>query len=302
MGLMGTLAKVAMGYAAARGVDHLSKNGGLGGLLGGAQVPSGEARAPQDTTAEAMGQMPGMEQVRGMMGQMQEQGAQGMGNMQEMMSRMMGSMGGAGGAAGGAGGAAGGAGGMDLQGMLGGLMGGGGQTDSGQTDSGEAGGGLLSGAGGAGLAGLLAMAGGAAAASGQGVGGLLDQFKTAETAPEAEEAAGLMLRAMIQAAKADGDIDAAEKSKILETIGDDADAADIAFVQEQLSAPVDIDGLAAATPDAQKMQVYSMSLMSIRVDSQAEAAYLDTLAGALGLDQQTVNMLHMQMGVQPLYS
>lgn len=287
MGLMGTLAKVAMGYAAARGVDHLSKNGGLGGLLGGAQVPSGEAQAPQNDAAAAMGQMPGMDQLQGMMGQMQEQGAAGMGNMQEMMGKMMGALGGG----------AGGAGGMDLQGMLGGLMGG-----QQQQEGGEAGGGLLSGAGGAGLAGLLAMAGGAAAASGQGVGGLLDQFNTADAAPEAEEAAGLMLRAMIQAAKADGDIDAAEKAKILETIGEDADAADIAFVQEQLAAPIDIEGLAAATPEAQKMQVYSMSLMAIRVDTQAEAAYLDQLAGALGLDQQTVNMLHMQMGVQPLYS
>ena len=286
MGLMGTLAKVAMGYAAARGVDHLSKNGGLGGLLGGAQVPSGEAEAPQSDAAAAMGQMPGMDQVQGMMGQMQEQGAVGMRNMQEMMGQMMGALGGG----------AGGAGGMDLQSMLGGLMGGGQQQEGGE------GGGLLSGAGGAGLAGLLAMAGGAAAASGQGVGGLLDQFNTAETAPEAEEAAGLMLRAMIQAAKADGDIDEAEKAKILETIGEDADADDIAFVQQQLAAPVDVQALADATPEAQKMQVYSMSLMSIRVDTQAEAAYLDQLAGALGLDQQVVNMLHMQMGVQPLYT
>lgn len=284
MGLMGTLAKVAMGYAAARGVDHLGRNGGLGGLLGGAQVVSDEAEAPQNATAEAMTQMPGMDQVRGMMGQMQEQGAQGMGNMHEMMSKMMGGMGG-------------GAGGMDLQGMLGGMMGGGQQQEGGET-----GGGLLSGAGGAGLAGLLAMAGGAAAASGQGVSGLLDQFDADEAAPEAEEAAALMLRAMIQAAKADGDIDEAEKAKILETMGEDADAEDIAFVQAQLAAPVDIDALAAATPDVQKMQVYSMSLMSIRVDTQAEATYLDKLAGALGLDQQTVNMLHMQMGVQPLYS
>ena len=286
MGLMGTLAKVAMGYAAARGVDHLSKNGGLGGLLGGAQVSSGEAEAPQNEAASAMGQMPGMDQLQGMMGQMQEQGAAGMGSMQEMMGQMMGALGGG----------AGGAGGMDLQSMLGGLMGGGQQQEGGE------GGGLLSGAGGAGLAGLLAMAGGAAAASGQGVGGLLDQFNTAETAPEAEEAAGLMLRAMIQAAKADGDIDEAEKAKILETIGEDADADDIAFVQQQLAAPVDVQALADATPEAQKMQVYSMSLMSIRVDTQAEAAYLDQLAGALGLDQQVVNMLHMQMGVQPLYT
>lgn len=274
MGMMSTLAKVALGYAAARGVDHLSKNQGLGGMLGGAQVSSGEARAGQNAAAEAMGQMPGMDQLRGMMGQMQDAGAQGMGNMKDMIEKMTG-----------------GAGGFDLSSLLGG-------TASGDENKG----GLLSGAGGAGLAGLLAMVGGAAAASGKGVGAVLDQFKDAPASEEAENAAGLMLRAMIQAAKADGKIDADEQAKILETVGEDADPADIDFINKQLRAKVDIEGLAADTPDAQKMQVYSMSLMPIRVDTQAEAAYLDKLAAALGLDQQTVNMLHMQMGVQPLYA
>lgn len=280
MGLMGTLAKVALGYAAARGVDHMSKNQGLGGLLGGAQVPSDQARASQNPTAEAMGQMPGMEQMRGMMAQMRESGAQSMGQAQDMFSKMMGAGGGAG---------------MNLQEMMGNLMGGG--------QSSEAkGGGLLSGAGGAGLAGLLSMAGGAAAAQGKGVGTLLDQVSGTPGAPEAEEAAGLMLRAMIQAAKSDGGIDAEEKQKILETVGEDADEESLAFVKKQLAAKVDPKALARDTPDAQKMQVYSMSLMSIRVDTEAEAKYLDELASELGLDQQTVNMLHLQMGVQPLYA
>ena len=131
---------------------------------------------------------------------------------------------------------------------------------------------------------------------------MLDQVSDTPGAPEAEAAAGLMLRAMIQAAKSDGGIDAAEKKKILETVGEDADAESLAFVKKQLSAEVDPEALARDTPDAQKMQVYSMSLMPIRVDTEAEAQYLDTLASELGLDQQTVNMLHLQMGVQPLYA
>ncbi|WP_425039371.1 DUF533 domain-containing protein [Primorskyibacter sp. S187A] len=276
MGMLGTLAKVAIGYAAARGVQHVSQNGGLGGLLGGASVPSGQAEAGQNPAMAGLQGMPGMEQLQSMM-----QG--GGGNLQEMLGGLMG----------GAGGGAGG-----LQDMLGSLMGGG----SAQQGDGGAGG-LLSGAGGgAGLAGILAMAGSAAAASGGGLGGLFDAMNTKETAPQAEEAAGLMLRAMIQAAKADGDIDAQEQEKILGLLGDDADAEDMAFVRAQLAAPVDIAGLANDTPAPQRMQVYSMSLMAIRLDTQAEAAYLDQLAGAMGLDQQTVNALHTQMGVQPLYS
>ena len=145
------------------------------------------------------------------------------------------------------------------------------------------------------------MLGGAAAATGQGAAQMADAMSPKETAPEMEDTAALLLRAMIQAAKSDGGIDAAEQAKILETVGE-ADEEDMDFIRAELAAPVDIEGLAAQTPDAQKVQVYAMSLMTIRVDSEAEARYLDQLAAALGLDQQMVNMIHMQMGGQPLYS
>ena len=244
MGLMGTLAKVAIGYAAARGVDKLAGDKGLAGLM------SGEA-----------------------------------GNLQDIMGKLSSS-------------AQSGA--TDLQNMMAGLMGG----STLNVPQGDGGGGLMSSVpgGGTGIAGLLAAAGGMAAMGGKGVGGLLDQFNTKDTMPEAEATAGLMLRAMIQAAKADGAIDEMEQAKILETVGEDADADDIAFVKDQLTAPMDIEGLAADTPEAQKTQVYAMSLMSIRVDTPAEAQYLDQLSTALGLDNATVNRLHAQMGLQPLYS
>ncbi|MCR8547361.1 tellurite resistance TerB family protein [Salipiger sp. P9] len=261
MGLMGTLAKVAIGYAAARGVDKLSGGQGLGAMLGGgAQVPGSE----KGTDLQAQ------------MGQFLGGGA---GNpLQDMMEKMQ-------------------------QGGLGAMLGAAGLGGT-EGSSGDKGGLLsaLSGQGGAGLAGLLAMAGGAASMGGKGLGGMLDQVSATEAAPEAEAAAGLMLRAMIQAAKSDGGIDEAEKAKILETVGDDAAPEDIAFVKEQLAAPVDAAALAADTPEAQKAQVYAASLMTIRVDTPAEAQYLDALAKAMGLSELVVNQLHMQMGLQPLYS
>ncbi|MCH2165917.1 MAG: tellurite resistance TerB family protein [Marinovum sp.] len=302
MGLMGTLAKVAIGYAAARGVDQLSQNGGLGGLLGGAKISSGNARAHAGAAS-----LPGMDQLQKMMGGGSNTG----GNPLDTMMGMMGDAGGTGGLqdmmskltvgagtqpgmdmasmmqsfTGGAGGG--------MQEMMAKMMGGGSAEPQGD--------GLLSSGGGAGLASLLAMAGATASASGQGAGALLDAFNTKETAPQAEEAAELMLRAMIQAAKSDGGIDETEEAKIMDLVGEDADAEDIAFVRAQLAVPIDIAGLARATPDMQKTQVYSMSLMTIRVDTQAEANYLDELAEALGLNQGTINALHVQMGVQPLY-
>lgn len=260
MSLMGTLAKVAIGYAAARGVDHLSGGKGLGGLMGGAQVPGDNPMA----------------QIQAQLGQMMG-GAGGSNPLAGIMEKMQ-------------------SGGLDLSSMMGG--------GAGQT-SGDKGGLLsqLGGSGGAGLAGLLAAAGGMAAMGGKNMGGMLDQFaKSGAAAPQAEETAALMLRAMIQAAKCDGGIDEAERAKILDTVGDDADAEDIAFVQEQLAAPVDVGALAADTPAPLRTQVYSASLMAIRLDTQPEAEYLDALARAMDLDQPTVNALHMQMGVQPLYS
>ncbi|MBK0326771.1 tellurite resistance TerB family protein [Rhodobacteraceae bacterium F11138] len=280
MSLMGTLAKVAIGYAAARGVDSLTRGKGVGGMMGGAQLPPNEARAEQ---------APGMSNVNDMISQMT--GGAGLGSLQDLFQQLSGG--------------AGGLGampdmirkmaeqnGFDLSAFVGGA----------ETPS-ERKGGLLSAvpSGGGGLAGILAGLGGAAALGGKGAGAMLEQFNTAETAPQAEAAAGLMLRAMIQAAKADGEIDRAEQDKIMETVGEDADAEDIAFLRAQLAAPVDVEALAADTPQALKAQVYSMSLMSIRVDTKGEAHYLDSLARALGLNQQMVNALHVQMGVQPLY-
>ena len=259
MGLMGTLAKVAIGYAAARGVDKIAGSGGLSAMM------SGDAGNLQEMMGKLTEGAPGdlQSMLGGLMGQAQAGGA----NMQDMMSSMMG------------------------------------QTP-GQAQGGD-GGGLLGqlGGGGAGLAGMMAARDGlAAAGGGTAVGGLLDQLGAAGAVPqEQEDTAGLMLRAVIQSAKADGQIDEAERAKIMEMI-DGADPEDIAFVPAALEADVDPEALAADTPAAVRPQVYSMALMAIRVDTAGEAQYLDALARAMELDQATVNTLHAQMGGAPLYS
>ncbi|ETX30764.1 DUF533 domain-containing protein [Roseivivax isoporae] len=266
MGMMKTLAKVAIGYAAARGVDRMSGGKGLSGLFGGGAQIKGSH--PATRAGSQIG-----DAMRG-------GAAQASQPMQALLDKMRAS-------------------GFDLSAMMGGA----GMTPQG-TGAAQGHKGLLSSvpAGGTGVAGMLAAAGGAAAMGGKGVGALLDQFNTEETAPELEKSAGLMLRAMIQAAKADGKIDADEKAKILELVGDDATEDDIDFVKKTLEAPIDIEGLARDVPPAQRMPIYSASLMTIRVDTEAEAQYLDALAKALGLDEPTVNALHVQQGLQPLYS
>lgn len=114
--------------------------------------------------------------------------------------------------------------------------------------------------------------------------------------PPQNAAAGLMLRAMLQAAKCDGRIDEGEKRKILGALGD-ASPEDMAFVNRELSAPVDVQGLARQVPKGLENQVYAASVMGIDLDNQKEAEYLATLASALGMGARQANAIHAQLGV-----
>jgi len=114
-----------------------------------------------------------------------------------------------------------------------------------------------------------------------------------------EENAKLMIRAMIQAAKADGSVDEAEKAKILGHLSD-ASADELAFVKAELDAPIDVAGLARATGEAMKAQVYGAALGAVSVDNPAEADYLRQLSQALGLDKAARDAVHAAMGRPPL--
>jgi uncharacterized membrane protein YebE (DUF533 family) len=125
--------------------------------------------------------------------------------------------------------------------------------------------------------------------------------ETVEPTREQELAAALLLRAMVQAAMADGTMDPAEREKLTQHL-QDANAQERAYVSSLMGQPVDIAALAADVPDGMEEQVYLVSLMAIDLDSRAEAQYLHGLASALGLDQPTVNDIHNQAGVPALYA
>ena len=133
---------------------------------------------------------------------------------------------------------------------------------------------------------------------------LNDSFDTYGEAPKPTEAqedlARVMLRAMLQAAKADGRIDSKEKKRLLDHMGD-ASREDMDFIQAELDKPVDIQGLVGDTPRGSEAEVYLMSLMGIDLDSKREAEYLHTLATALGIDHATCNQIHDKLGVPRLY-
>jgi uncharacterized membrane protein YebE (DUF533 family) len=119
--------------------------------------------------------------------------------------------------------------------------------------------------------------------------------------PQQDAVAGLMLSAMLQAAKCDGRIDEGEKQKILGALGD-ASREEMAFVNRELSTPVDVQALAQQVPKGLENQIYAISVMGIDLDSQNEAEYLASLSTALGMGPREANAIHAKLGVPALFN
>ncbi len=272
MSMMGTLAKVAAGIAVAKVAGGMMKGNSRGtsqgnGLFGGQYSNSQNSSNPMDMIGSLLG------------GQSGSQAAGGLGGILESLSGASGSARSGGG----------------LNGMLGGFAQ---QMQGGASSSG-------------GLGGLLSGLAGAAAATGsqsnqQDFGSIFNQALSnkgqVETQPSADQeaVAGLMLVAMIQAAKSDGKVDKSEVEKFTKNLGE-IDEQEMAFIQQAMEAPVDVDSLVRQTPNGLQAQVYTMSVLGIELDNQAEAEYLHTLASAYGLSKDQVNSIHDQLGVQRLY-
>lgn len=193
-----------------------------------------------------------------------------------------------------------GAGGLgDMLGKLGGGQSGGGLGGMLGQLTGGAGGGAAAAGGLAGLGGLLGGLGAARGGSAGGLQALLGQDNPADE-PDEDEVAQLMLRAMTQAARADGDIDAAEQESLMDVIRN-SEPENVAIVQDMLRAPVDPAALAADTPKGLETQVYTIAVNSITPDNQAEAKYLHALAEGLGIQPQTANEIHASLGAPALY-
>ena len=106
------------------------------------------------------------------------------------------------------------------------------------------------------------------------------------------------LKAMISAAKADGQIDQAEMQKIIGKISaDQVTPEEKQFVLDQMSVPLDLQALAAeASSPAQAAEIYAASILAIDADTDQERRYLAELAAALRLDAATVAQLHQMTG------
>lgn len=122
-------------------------------------------------------------------------------------------------------------------------------------------------------------------------GGFAEKLRQGESgglvqpaSPSEEAVAALLLRAMIQAAKSDGEIDAEERRIIMDNLRT-ATEAEVEFVRREMEGDVDARALAAATPPGLEREVYAASLLAINTDHFAEHDHLRRLAGALGLSE-----------------
>ncbi|MGD9507690.1 MAG: tellurite resistance TerB family protein [Geminicoccaceae bacterium] len=154
---------------------------------------------------------------------------------------------------------------------------------------------------------MQALQKGVGGAAGAGQPGLAEAGSSAPMATAGDEhlpmqdqaSAELLLRAMINAAKADGQIDGAEMNAILsklEEAGADQEAKD--FVLAEMRRPLDLDTLVAgATTPGLAAAVYAASTMAIKVDTVAEQNYLAQLASRLELSPQVRASLDASLGV-----
>jgi uncharacterized membrane protein YebE (DUF533 family) len=126
---------------------------------------------------------------------------------------------------------------------------------------------------------------------------------TAPETPEQEQAveaaARVVLKGMISAAKADGQIDQSEMQRIagkLQEVGMDENTR--AWVMNEMSQPLNLDALAAEIPSQQvAAQVYAASLLAIEVDTDAERRYMAQLAEKTQLHPMVAQHLQQSMRV-----
>ena len=269
MSMVNTLAKVAIGIAVAKGMKAITQGGstrsagggGLGDLLGG--VLSGGS-----TQSSSRGG--GLEDLLGGV----LSGGKTSGGIEDLLGQLSGGAKSRGGSTG-------------LEDLMGGLLKGGSNASQG-----------------GGLGDILGQLAGGAAAGGAagGLGGLLTEALSnkgrVQTQPsqDEEDAAGLLIRAMMQAAKADGNIDDFEKEKLLGNLGE-LDQQEIAFINAEMSRPIDVQDLARDVPNGMEQQVYMMSVMGINVDTQQEVDYLNDLASAMGMSPSDQRQVHSMLGV-----
>ena len=120
-----------------------------------------------------------------------------------------------------------------------------------------------------------------------------------EEEQQVQDIATLTLKAMINAAKADGRIDAEESRRIVGKLKEDGITdEEERFIVSEMQKPLDTDGIVRAVPNQQVgAQIYAASLLAIEVDTDAERRYMQDLASKLDLNSNVVRYIQTSVGM-----
>src|SRR6185436_16861022 len=124
-------------------------------------------------------------------------------------------------------------------------------------------------------------------------------FASADTSVQQQNLlATSVLTAMIAAAKADGEVDRAESSRIFgEMEQSGLTPEEKTFVLSELAKPVDVEDVAKlATSREVAAQLYTASALVVDAENDRERDYLNRLAQRMNLDQAFVDELDKQIG------
>jgi uncharacterized membrane protein YebE (DUF533 family) len=111
-----------------------------------------------------------------------------------------------------------------------------------------------------------------------------------------EDHSHVMLAAMVAAAKADGHFDERERQLIHEQTEKIGDANAVAWVQQEIYKPLDVNEIAAlASSPEMAAEIYLASLIVVDEQNASEKTYLNSLAEKLRLDPQLRKEIEQQL-------
>ncbi len=119
------------------------------------------------------------------------------------------------------------------------------------------------------------------------------------TPQQQENDAEILIIAMLDAAKADGNVDSEELTNIMTKIKSAGLGQEgVNYVLQKLQSPMETSRLVTAGKNRPELaaQIYSASLLAIDVDTEAERNYLNTLARSMGLNSNVVAQIEQMTG------
>ena len=158
--------------------------------------------------------------------------------------------------------------------------------------------------GGGGLAMLASLAMAALKKSGQAPvaeSNILKELSKPLEEQNLEDDAQIIVKAMINAAKADGKIDKNEIDKIIGKLDDDGlEQKEKDFFLSEANKPMDLPAVISSAANKPDMaaQIYAASMLAIEVDTAAEQKYMQNLVSGLGLNEQVVAYIDRTMGIK----